>query len=240
MPIHADPLRGLVTLGCATVTAVRVLLFDVDGTLIRAGGAGMRAMDDAFHEIYGVRGAAAAIRPDGMTDPAIVRDMLAAAYQRVPSGGEVERMLEVYLARLDERMASADLRVLPGLPAVLDSARARGDLLGLATGNLEAGARIKLRRAGLDGYFGFGGFACDHEDRVLLTRRGVERARERAADAEVVVIGDTPRDVAAARGAGARALAVATGRYTVDELQRTGADAVMATLEGLDGVLAAL
>lgn len=237
----------------ATLTPAVLLLFDIDGTLMLSGGAGMRAMDDAFQRIYGVPEASRGIHPDGKTDPAIVREMISQTYRRDPDAGEIERMLAGYLAALAERMKTADVRIMPGLPRVLDSARSRGDVLGLATGNLEAGARIKLTRAGLIDYFRpaapdtarghrlLGGFACDHEGRTELTRAGVERGILAATPAvprdHVVVIGDTPRDVAAARGAGVKVIAVATGRHTLADLEATSPDAAVATLENLDAVL---
>ncbi len=218
---------------------MRVLLFDIDGTLVLSGGAGMRAMDDAFAEIYGIRGAAASVKPDGHTDPGIVIDMLAAALGRTPEAGEVERMIDRYLASLEAKLGTThEVRVLPGVHAALQSARRRGDVLGLATGNVERGARLKLTRAGLWDYFGFGGFAAGDSDRVALTRRGVEAGFASAGrQLPVVVIGDTPRDVAAARGVGARVVAVATGRHSVADLRQTGADAVVETLERLDEAL---
>ncbi len=231
---------------------VVLLLFDIDGTLMLSGGAGMRAMDDAFQRIYGVGEASRGIHPDGKTDPGIAREMISAVFGRDPAQAEIDQMCAGYLSALAERMATADVRIMPGLPRVLDSARARGDVLGLATGNLEAGARIKLTRAKLIDYFRpgpgddrgdrlLGGFACDHEDRPELTRAGVERGLRACGPGvsreHVVVIGDTPRDVSAARAAGVKVIAVATGRHTVTDLAATRPDATVATLENLDDLL---
>jgi len=221
-----------------------LLLFDIDGTLITSFGAGMRAMDDAFQRIYGMAGASRPVRPDGKTDPAIIAEMIEVNLGRAARPGEIGHMLPVYLECLREHIWTTErFALLPGLPDVLDTLRSQGHVLGLATGNVEIGARIKLRRARVDHYFDFGGFACDHADRIELTRAGIARGcrvlgRELAPD-DVAVIGDTPRDIAAAHGAGARAFAVATGGHNLEALRAAGADVTLATLQSLPVALAA-
>ncbi len=204
---------------------MNLLLFDIDGTLLLTGGAGLAAFRDALADANLPTEGIETIRFDGMTDPAIVRELLA------PRGHDrpelVQAVLRSYLAHFQRRLPHArSFRVLPGVPEGLAALSRRTDCrLGLATGNLEAAAWLKLRHAGLDGFFDFGGFGSDAEDRAELVRRAIERGRERARDARAraVVIGDTPRDIAAARRAGALAVGVASGRFSVGELSDAGA-----------------
>jgi phosphoglycolate phosphatase-like HAD superfamily hydrolase len=211
--------------------SVGLLLFDVDGTLVLTGGAGLRALDCAFEKRHGRRGATAGIRLHGMTDPAIVRDMYQRQLGAVPDATETAAFLDDYLSFLEEEVASSTgYRLMPGLPRALDELVPAGHVLGLATGNVRAGARLKLTRGGLWGRFAFGGFGDDSPDRAELVRAAAGRAPRPFAPDETWVIGDTPRDVAAARAAGFRALAVATGIHSVAELRETHADIVIATL----------
>ncbi len=220
-----------------------VVLFDVDGTLVSTGGAGRRAMEDAFEAVCGRRDACEAIAFAGSTDRAIVRAGLRAA--GCPDDAAwVERVLDVYLERLPVHLARASAyRVHPGVVELLDALAAAADAgapltFGLGTGNVEAGARAKLRpAAGLDRRFTFGGFGCDAEDRAELLRVGLRRGAARLGEApeacRAVVVGDTARDVAAAHAVGAECLAVATGFGSPESLQE--AEAVVS---GLDDPLA--
>jgi phosphoglycolate phosphatase-like HAD superfamily hydrolase len=129
-------------------------------------------------------------------------------------------------------------RVLPGVVELLDDlSRSAGITVGLLTGNIAGGAAAKMRHFGLDRHFSVGAYGCDHADRNLLGPVALERAAGHAgrsfSPAETVVIGDTPKDIACARAMGAPCLAVATGRFSVDELRDAGATRVVATLEGL-------
>ena len=217
---------------------MKLLLFDVDQTLIFTGGAGLRALDRACRNILAVENATQGISPHGKTDPAIIREILLA---RVGNDSEIESrlasILESYLFYLkDEVLASERYHVLPGIADILAEMSARADvMLGLATGNVELGARIKLDRANLNQYFKFGGFGSDSEDRTTLVRKAAEAAAMqsgRAASPEdVLVIGDTPRDIEAGRGAGFKTLGVATGHYTVDQLLESGATFAISDFE---------
>lgn len=194
-----------------------VLLFDVDGTLMDSGGAGRRAIERAFDARYGRADACASIRFGGMTDLAIMREALVAIGESVTSEVTAE-LLAIYLRCLEDELARAeDCVVYPGVHEVLVAVRSWGAAVGLGTGNVREGARLKLSRVGLYHRFAFGGFGCDHELRAEVLRAGAERGAAIAgapvAECRVVVIGDTPKDIAAARAIGAQCLAVATGSF---------------------------
>ncbi len=217
-----------------------VYLFDVDGTLVSAGGAGRRAFERAMVDRYGAFDAGLrALRLDGMTDRLIVREALAIVGHPFDDA-LCDALLDRYLEHLAEEIDGPGYAVLPGVVAALEALAARGALVGLCTGNVEAGARIKLSRGGLARYFEWGagavhGFAADGEARERLVLAALDRASARLGralePAEVLVVGDTPRDVDAARHAGCPVLAVATGRYGETALQAAGADHVVPTLE---------
>lgn len=218
-----------------------VLLFDIDGTLITCGGAGRRAMERAFHEETG-SGEHVAFGFGGMTDKAIAREGLTRA-NRSTHGESIDRVLARYLRFLDHELhqdkahPTPGFRVLPGVHALLDALQAHEEsarvTLGLGTGNLVEGAQRKLEHGGLWHRFKFGGYATDHEDRAALLEAGAKRGKAllHDADATVIVIGDTPRDIDAAKRIGAPCMAVATGHASLNELQAHGADDAAATLE---------
>lgn len=208
-----------------------VLLFDIDGTLVTTGGAGRRALVRAFERMYGGTGAFT-FRLDGMTDRAIVRQGL--SERDLPcTDADIDAVLKLYVEALEEEVAAVDpreYRVHDGIERALDEAgRLRHMALGLGTGNIREGARVKLSRVGIYDRFVFGGFGCDHENRIELIRRGAQRGAEKLgaplAECRVVVIGDTPKDVAAAKGIGAECIGVGTGRFTPAELRESGAGA---------------
>lgn len=219
----------------------RVYLFDVDGTLIRTGGAGHRALDRAFEAIHGAPGLMSGIRPHGKTDRAICREAFRRNLGRPDVGDvEIDRVLALYLRFLEEEVGrSESYEVIEGVVPLLERLAARGDLLGLATGNIERGARIKIGRGGLDRFFAFGGFGDDAEDRSELVRVACRRAAAIAgvpeSALETYVVGDTERDVHAAREAGCIAVAVASGWTDEAELRASGADHVLRSLREADG-----
>ena len=249
---------------------MRLLLFDVDGTLVLTGGAAVRAMDDAFHEVFGIRGAFEHIPMPGRTDGAILKDAFTRAIPQSqiladailaagvhPVDGEIARYKASYFARFAEEIhkpvpvdpeRSAKHRfkgVLPGVREVLDALDGRPDVfLGLLTGNYEQGARIKLEYFGLWRHFRCGAYGDDSLDRHALVPVAVERSRRAGCPEvdprDVVIIGDTPLDVACARDAGVSCLAVATGGYSVDALRAAGADTVFESLSDTDAVVRAL
>ena len=214
---------------------MKMFLFDVDLTLVNTGGAGIRALNRATEEVLGITEVMASVTPHGKTDPAIVREIF--------SQGEwdnsltlqyvTDTILDKYLMYLGgEVRDSQRYRVLPGILELLEETGSRNDVhLGLATGNLERGARIKLERGGLNPFFGFGGFGSDSEDRAEVVRGAARQVNSgngvEIGPGDTFVIGDTPKDVEAGKRAGFQTVGVATGSYSVEALRETGADLVI-------------
>lgn len=222
-----------------------VLLFDIDGTLVTLGGAGRRAFEKAFERLHGRGDACHELRFDGNTDRWAARFGLQAIGAPV-SEAAIDAVLEVYVAELEQELARADratFRVYPGVQATLEAVSASGAAVGLGTGNIEPGARLKLGQLNLSHHFAFGGFGSDHEQRVEIIRSGAARGAARLGKAltecRVVVIGDTPKDVDAARGIGADAIGVGTGAFTAEQLLDHGAHHAFDDLTAA-GALAAL
>lgn len=209
-------------------------LFDIDGTLLLSGGAGARALEGAFAARFGLAGAMDGVQLGGKTDPNIVEEVFLARLGRPPTAAEIDEILDLYLPLLRAELAAASqFRLMPWVVEALDHLAALpGVRIGLATGNIRAGAQAKLERAGLWERFELGGFACDHRDRHRLVARAIERAGGVPLD-QVIVIGDTPFDVSAARACGARVIAVATGSVTRDALAACEPDAVFDSLAEL-------
>lgn len=212
-------------------------LFDIDGTLVDTGGAGMRALQEAAVDLFG--GSGPELDLAGSTDLGVVAGIFD-HFGQTCGPRETEMFFATYLRRLDWNLAHGRFpgRVLPGVVELLDElAGLPGVTVGLLTGNIAGGAAAKMRHFGLDRHFGFGAYGCDHADRNLLGPVALERAARHAGraflPAETLVIGDTPKDIACARAMGAPCVAVATGRFTGEELRIAGADRVVATLEEL-------
>ncbi len=208
----------------------KALLFDIDATLLKTGWAGFRALNRVFGRLYGVSDATQGIRPAGKTDPLIIREMFEKSLPDLDPDPEIPRVIDLYLEYLAEEVeVSPGFEVMPGVPQLLEALSGIPSLvLGLATGNLEQGAYIKLRRAGLGSYFSFGGFGSDSENRTEVVLAAIRRAKEHlkgevSADS-VYVIGDTPLDILHGREAGARTVAVATGGSDMEELGRYDPD----------------
>jgi phosphoglycolate phosphatase len=213
-----------------------VVLFDIDGTLITTGGAGAKAWGRAFAELYDVSANIEDYTEAGMPDQEVLTVTFRHVIGREPRPRETAALMAKYLEHLPETVAeSTTYTVYPGVHELLPRLCSSGHLLGLTTGNIEAAARIKISRAGLNRYFPFGGYGSDSTDRTELTKRAIERAAvlhgRSVTPSRCVVVGDTPLDVAAAHGAGAFALAVASGHFTVGELRAAGADHVLTSLE---------
>jgi phosphoglycolate phosphatase-like HAD superfamily hydrolase len=207
-------------------------LFDIDGTLLHAPGSGRAAFDAVFAERHAVVNASEGIRYGGRTDPAIVEEIYVARLGRPPTDEELAAFLDAYLPRLHRLLADRGVQVLAGVEGALAYLKARpGVVLGIATGNVRAGAEAKLAAAGLAHWFELGGYGCDSRVRAELVARAIERGRERGQIREVVVVGDTIHDIAAARAAGATVCAVATGADPAEAL--AGADAVLASMSEL-------
>lgn len=212
-----------------------LLLFDVDGTLIRSGGAGIRAFNGAFEAVMGWKNALGGISPAGMTDSGIAERVARSRLGRAFTAAEQAALFSRYLTDLPKSLdASEKFRVLPGIPEFLKRHHGRPRIwMGLGTGNLETGARIKLEHAGLAHFFDFGGYGSDAVERAEVLRlaaaRGAALARRPLSACQVVVIGDTPNDVASGKTIGARTLAVATGPFSVKELSACAPDAAVGT-----------
>lgn len=213
----------------------KLVLFDIDGTILLSAGAGRRSILAAMAGTVGETDRLASIRFDGKTDPQIVVELLTAAgHPRAREPDLVADVLARYVTHLERDLAvhGHRSRVMPGIPALLDALEAdRAVLLGLLTGNVAPGARLKLGAAGLDpDRFKVGAYGSDHAERACLPPLAVARAEplvgRRLAGPEVVIIGDTPADVQCAGSIGARTIGVATGGFTVTELEAAGADAV--------------
>jgi phosphoglycolate phosphatase len=205
---------------------VIVYLFDIDGTLVDAHGAGRAAFDAVMRAHHDVADASAGIRYGGKTDPAIVDEIFVARLGRPATPDERAAFLAAYIPELVARLATG-VRVLDGAVDSLEFLRGRARL-GVATGNIREGADAKLAAAGLAGRFELGGYGCDSHVRAELVARAIERARELGDVTEVVVVGDTIHDIAAARACGATVCAVATGSDPASALGH--ADAVFASL----------
>jgi phosphoglycolate phosphatase len=226
---------------------MRILLWDIDGTLISSGGAGIRALGDAVKVSEPASEALKRMRLDGMTDRKIARILCAAirhraapdqeieALQALVTAAEIDAVLTAYIARLTATLqGSKDYRVLPGVLEIMDAMGPGEAVHALGTGNIEEGARIKLEHGQIWQRFAFGGFGSDAEERSEIIRAAWHKAERHlnrtCAVTEFVVIGDTPKDISAAHAVGFACVAVATGRHSVHELAESGADLTVESL----------
>jgi phosphoglycolate phosphatase-like HAD superfamily hydrolase len=211
---------------------VILYLFDIDGTLLRARHAGRKAFDAVFAAQHGLPRACDGMQFGGKTDPGLIDEIFVARLGRPASERERDAFLDAYLPLLLGDLAQRGVDVLGGVVETLGWLAAQpGVLLGIATGNVRAGADAKLAAAGLDGYFAFGGYGCDSPVRSELVAAAIARGRERGELREVIVVGDTTHDITAARACGAVACAVATGSDPPERLAH--ADIVFASLAEL-------
>jgi phosphoglycolate phosphatase len=219
-----------------------VILFDIDGTLMHSGRAGVRGMNAAFLRLYGITGALDQVSLAGRTDHAIVSDVLR-GMGHTPHPNSIRVLREAYLEHLalEMSMPVPGAEVLPGVHDVLDALAGRDDVaMGLLTGNFARGAEIKLGHFDLWSRFAFGAFGDDHANRRDLVPIAMALAASAGAAvpaSRVVVIGDTPLDVDCARAHGARSVGVATGMFTRDQLVGAEADLVMDSLRDTDALL---
>jgi phosphoglycolate phosphatase len=225
----------------------QLVLFDIDGTLVLTGGAGKRGMTRAFESLFGIPDAFAAISLAGRTDTSILADAL--VWHGVPfTPDDVSAFRSRYLDYLREEVArtTAGKQVLPGiLPLLSTLDTSSRSFLGLLTGNYAAAAEVKLGHFDLWRYFRCGAFGEDAHDRNHLVPIALERARACGLPSDidadrVVVVGDTPRDVACAHAHGARIVAVATGDYSAGELREAGADVVFEDFSDTAAVLSSI
>lgn len=212
------------------------LLFDLDGTLVLTGGAGLRSFNQAFFEIFKTEKTLESIKPAGKTDTAIIKEVCRLTLKRDPTLEEMEQCFDRYLNLLKIEVDSPNFQILPGVKPLLKSLSQHSCcLLGLGTGNLEKGAEIKLKHSNLWDYFQFGGFGSDSEDRPELLRIAQNRALKLLKNNETIdqtwVIGDTPKDIQAGKAIRANTVGVATGPYSSDQLIAEGADLVYEDLQ---------
>src|SRR5215204_6891981 len=214
----------------------RILLFDIDGTLVSTGGAGAVAWRRAFEELHGIPADIGKFTDAGMTDPDVGAQTFEAVLGRRPSAHELAQVVQRRLEHLPEAVAESEgYRVLPGVPERLRQLSHDGHLLGLITGNGDGAAYIKLARGDLMRWFTFGAYASAGVDRAGIVRQAVARGEamlgQDVPNTQIYVIGDTPRDVEAAHAVDCSAIAVATGHYDAAALREAGADHVIDTLE---------
>ncbi len=223
---------------------MKLIAFDIDGTLIWTDGAGRRAIRGALEDVLGTAGPIDTFRFDGRTDGEIVHRLAEGAGLAVDEA-LVERVLARYVERLPVELARPGhtTTVYPGVRALLDALEARADcVMGLLTGNVAEGARLKLGAAGLDvARFKVNAFGSDSHERSALPAVAQRRAHETLgvaiAGRDVVIIGDTPADMACGRGIGARPVGVGTAAYTAAQLMEHGAYAAFADLSDTEAVL---
>lgn len=218
----------------------RVVLFDIDNTILWTGGAGSRAMALAFRDLYGIEDGFRGVEFSGRTDTAIFRDAL--RVHGLLDGRfeeQLRRFKEAYLTHLPFTLRDATGGgVYPGIRELAEELRRRGAAVGLETGNFRESGLLKLRHYGVETLFRDGGFGDEAEERAELVRIAIRRLHpDPDAGAEVYVVADTPHDITAAKANGAFALGVATGKSSVDELRAAGADAAVPDCSDVDGVL---
>lgn len=212
----------------------KVILFDIDGTLIDSGGASRKSLNKVFQRMFGVKDAFASIIMAGKTDIQIIKEGL--SVNGLGAGcGMVSSIVAEYVRNLGIEIDNDERHAKPGVFELLNALEEKGlCLLGLLTGNIEEGARIKLGAFGLNRYFPTGAYGSDHEDRQSLLPIAIERFRKLIGTdiryTDCTVIGDTPEDIKCAKHFGARAVAVSTGRYSYESLLCEDADLVFRDL----------
>jgi phosphoglycolate phosphatase len=219
----------------------RLLLFDIDGTLIHSGGAGVEALKRAFKERFKIDDDLNDIEIAGMTDSGIVSAIL--KKHKIPANTKnVAAFLDSYVHFLSKELPRRKGKLLPGVLELLQKLKSRNNIvLGLLTGNVSRGAQLKLGHYGVWHFFEFGAFADDHHDRNELGAFARARAREKhgrefSAD-EIDVIGDTPRDIACGKALGARTVAVATGTWSREKLAEHAPDILIDDFSEVDRLI---
>ncbi len=223
---------------------MKFILFDIDGTLLDSGGAGIRSLNLAFEEIFAVKNAFRTISMAGKTDPQILREGLH-LHNIHCSNGIIPEFFRSYTRYLSENIANSSGHIKPGIKEALRELQTqKGCVLGLLTGNIEAGAMIKLGRFGLNSFFNVGAFGNDNEDRDRLLPVAVDKLYKQNSTQvsfrDCVVVGDTPRDISCSKPYGAFSVAVATGPYSSGALNEAGADAVFEDLSDTSAFMAVI
>lgn len=216
---------------------MKLLLFDIDGTLIDSGEAGTRSLNLAFQEVFSVPDAFRGISMAGKTDIQIMKEALR-RHGLDSENGNIEIICKSYIRHLKREIENPRRHLKPFIRETLASLIEKEDFtIGLLTGNIKEGARIKLSPFGIHHYFSVGAYGDDDEDRNRLLPVAVERFigvyKKEIDYKDCIVIGDTPRDVECAKVHGAIAIAVATGPYPYETLVDSGADMVLRDMSGL-------
>lgn len=226
---------------------MKLILFDIDGTLLRSDGAGRAALTATLHARYGTAGPIDSYRLDGKTDPRIITDLLTAAGLELSRiRADLPHIYELMAIKAQEIYGTHHFTICPGVPALLTELRARPDVvLGLLTGNAAQTAPLKLTAAGLDpAHFPVGAFGSDHDDRNQLPAMAMQRATAVTgypfSGSDTIIIGDTPADILCARAGGATAVAVATGWHAPATLAQYAPDHLFVNLADTTTILTAL
>ncbi|HXX40941.1 MAG TPA: HAD family hydrolase [Chthoniobacterales bacterium] len=219
----------------------RLLLFDIDGTLIHSGGAGVYALKNALAERHGIRDNLKDIEIAGMTDSGIVLSILN-KHKISATNENVTAFLDSYVHFLSLELPRRKGSLLPGVLELLKKLKARRNIvLGLLTGNVSRGAQLKLGHYGVWHFFEFGAFADDHHDRNQLGSFAQARAKEKHgrefSAGEIDIIGDTPRDIACGKALGARTIAVSTGTWSRQELAKHHPDFLIDDFSDVDRLM---
>ncbi len=224
----------------------RLVLFDIDGTLLSAGGVSARAFETALREVFGTVGEADSYDYSGKTDKQIVRDLMrGAGFGDVEIDARLARLIDRYQVLLHERLRPEHVQAKPGVAALLAALATDPRVtLGLLTGNIEPNARLKLSPLDANRYFPFGAFGSDHEERSRLPEVAVARAFEATgttfAGSQIVIVGDSIHDVLCGRHFGVRAVAVATGRTTQEALRAVEPHALLPSFADREAAVRAI
>ncbi len=217
---------------------IKIVLFDIDGTLVRTGRAGVKAFAQAFAKEFGLNDGSEKLKFAGRTDYSLVREFFL-HHGVTPTPDHFSRFFATYLSLLEQIIVQSDGAVIPGVPKFMRDLRSLENppAIGLLTGNVRRGAEIKLNHYSLWHEFQFGGFADDHEERdhiaAIAKHRGCQFIGKNVNDEEVLVIGDTPLDIRCARAIRARVIAVGTGGHSREELQQHHPDWAVADLDAV-------
>ena len=224
----------------------KIILFDIDGTLLVAMGTGRRAFDKAFSELHDIKSAWKIESAHGRTDVDLIEEMVEKSLHKSLSKLEFNDLKQKYIKYFEEEISKENsISIMPGAPDLCaELSKNKNHLLGIETGNFSETAELKLQRANLDKYFSYGGYACDSKNRSIIISTAISRAKKsfnlNKNEYSLFVIGDSVQDVIAGKENNATVIAVATGRSSYEDLNKHGADFVFNSLENTKEVLEAI